>query len=349
VKAIALVVLGTSVAAADPDPAPAIKLGGYVEVYSAFNTNEPDNGVTNLRAFDDRNASFVLQNVMLEGTWTQGPVSGRLALQAGDAGDLYYQSEPVHPPVGSAPATGPEAFRHIQEAYFAWAAPDRIELAAGVFLSPIGPETVAEHSVWNWSRSNLFFALPFYHTGVRFKRPLGDSGWSVIAMVANGWNSIVDNNHTPSVDVIAAYSKGDWLGQVQYFGGVETTSWRHLFDAYVQGPLAPHLTFLVHGDAGFEPGASWAGGAGYLKLDVTKQWAAVVRGDYLHDTQSILLPVEWVASGTATAQYQPTDGLLFRLEVRHDQAASDAYFSGSAVMPASRHQDTVTVGATAWF
>lgn len=347
-KALAVLLLGTGVASADPDP-PATKLGGYVEVYGAFNTNDPANGVTNLRAFDDRSASFVLQNVMLEGTWTQGAVSGRLALQAGDAGDLYYQAEPVHPPAGSAPATGPEAFRHIQEAYFAWAAPDRIELAAGVFLSPIGPETVAEHAVWNWSRGNLFFALPFYHTGVRFKRPLGDSGWSVIAMVANGWNSIVDNNHTPSVDVIAAYSKGDWLGQVQYFGGVETTSWRHLFDAYVQGPLAPHLTLLVHGDAGFEPNASWAGGAAYLKLDLTKQWAAIARGDYLHDTHSILLPVEWVASGTATAQYQPTNGLLFRLELRHDQAASDAYFSGNAVMPDSRHQNTVTVGATAWF
>jgi hypothetical protein len=53
--------------------------------------------------------------------------------------------------------------------------------------------------VWNWSRSDLFFALPFYHAGVRVKRPLGDSGWTAIAMIANGWNNAIDNNHVPSV------------------------------------------------------------------------------------------------------------------------------------------------------
>ena len=60
-------------------------------------------------------------------------------------------------------------------------------------------------------------------------------------MVANGWNSAVDNNHLPSI-VIAAYSKDDWLAQLQYFGGVERDPgmfgdpWRHLGDAYLQGP-----------------------------------------------------------------------------------------------------------------
>lgn len=340
--ALILLVLATP-AAADP---PSIKLGGYVELFDAYNFNRPANSITNLRAFDDRHATFTLQNVVLEGTWTQGPVSGRIALQAGEAGDIYYEAEPVHPPMGSAPASGPDAWRHIQEAYVAYAAPDQIEIAGGLFLSPIGPETVAEHAVWNWSRSDLFFALPFYHAGVRVKRPFGDSGWSAIAMVCNGWNNAIDNNRTPSVDLMANYQKGDWLGQLQYFGGTETQGWRNLFDAYLQGPIAGHLSFLLHADAGFQPDASWAGGAAYLKYDVTKQWFASIRGDYLHNTEQILLPVEWVASGTATGSYQPADGLVFRLEFRHDQAASDAYFAGRGTR---RYQDTLTLGATAWF
>jgi len=363
-KWLAALALLAGTAAADPAPAAppdAIKLGGYLELFYAYNFDRPRNGVTNLRAFDDRHASFVLQDAVLEGTWTHGPVSGRIALQAGEAPDLYYQGEPVQPATGSAPPRGPDEFRHIQEAYFAWAAPQSIEVAGGLFLSPIGPETVAEHSVWNWSRSNLFFSLPFYHAGVRLKRPLGDSGWSAIAMIANGWNNTIDNNHVPSVDLIAAYAKGDWLAQVQYFGGVERNPgmlgepWRHLGDAYLQGPLAPKLTFLVHADGGFEQGSagtsSWIGGAGYLKLDLCKVWNVAVRGDYLHEygAAPILLPVAWVASGTATLTYAPADGVLFRLEARHDQAAADAYFAGDLVTPTRRYQDTVTLGATAWF
>jgi hypothetical protein len=342
-RAVLILLLLAARAAADPPP---IKLGGYVEVFDAYNFNRPANGVTNLRAFDDRHASITVQNAVLEGTWTHGPISGRIALQVGEAGDIYYEAEPVQPPTGSAPATGPVAWRNIQEAYLAYAAPDRIEVAAGLFLSPVGPETVAAHNVWNWSRSNLFFALPFYHVGFRVKRPLGDSGWTVIAMVANGWNNAIDNNHTPSGDVIAAYQKGDWLAQLQYFGGIETQGWRNLFDAYVQGPIAGHLSFLLHGDAGFQPGASWEGAAGYLKYDFSTQWYAAVRGDYLHNTEQIVFPTGWVTSGTVTGSFQPADGVAFRLEYRHDQAASDAYFAGHGTR---RYQDTLTLGATAWF
>lgn len=64
-----------------------------------------------------------------------------------------------------------------------------------------------------------------------------------------------------------------------------------------------------------------------------------------------------VAEGTLTLSYQPIDNASVRLEYRHDQAADNAYFGGDvasdsttqAFVPDRKSQDTVTLGATAWF
>jgi hypothetical protein len=66
-----------------------------------------------------------------------------------------------------------------------------------------------------------------------------------------------------------------------------------------------------------------------------------------------------VSSQTATIDLRPTDDhLSVRVEYRHDQAAGPTYFRGvvfgdgssaTPFLPNARSQDTLTVGATAWF
>ena len=362
-----LLLLVSSVAAADT------KVGGYLEMYDQWNFEDPSNGVTNLRAFDDRAASLTLQNAVVEATWTKETVSGRVAVQVGDAADTYYAGEPRVPRQGAQPASGPDEWRHVQEAWVAWQSPYELELAAGIFLSPVGPEVVPTKDDWNWSRSDLFFSLPFYHSGVRVKHAFGDSGWSAIAMICNGWNDAIDNNQQPSVQLAAAYGKGAWLAQLLYFGGVERapgapegSPWRHLVDAYVQGPIAGPLSFLVHGDAGTEHGTlgsdSWAALAGYAKLDLTSRVYLAARGDVMREWHApgatpIFWPVAWITSATLTTAYKPVPGLDLRLELRHDHASGDAYFGGTVprdpatgdAIPNRRSQTTITAGAIAWF
>src|SRR5512141_1872659 len=110
-------------------PAPALKLGAYLETYFQWNLRDPSNGVTALRSFDARHDSLALSNAVVDATWTKGALSGRIALQAGDTPDAYY-------------AAGDRDFRNVQEAWVAWATPVDVELAAGLFLSPITPEVV---------------------------------------------------------------------------------------------------------------------------------------------------------------------------------------------------------------
>ena len=356
------------------------KLGGYLEAYDAWNFNNPSNGVTNLRGFDFRHASLTLQNAVLDVTWTKGPVTGRIAVQFGDEPNAYYQAEPSQPASGTAPASGPSEWRHIQEAWAAWTLCPKLELSAGLFLSPIGPESVQTKDDWNWSRSNLYFMLPYFHAGVRVKHAIGDSGLSVIGAIYNGWNNAVDENRSPAFAAIVNYQQGAWTAQAQYLAGVQRPDggpdvqhWRHLFDAFVQGPVpgVDHLSFIVHGDGGFEraaPGASdrpqWLAGAAYLKYDLTPRLSVAARGDVFREWRPvgespIFLPsgIEWIASETATVSLRPVDGLDLRLEYRHDSAADAAFFSGTvltdtttglAIANASS-QDTVTGGFIAWF
>lgn len=344
-----------------PAPEPAIKLGGYVEAFEAFDFARPANHIINLRAFDARSGTITLQNAVIEATWTHGPVSGRIALQAGEAPDLYYAGEPRVPAIGTVPANDSSTWRHVQEAWAQWDT-GRLQLAAGLFLSPIGTEDLAEKDNWSWSRSNLFLALPTYHVGAKAAVPFGD-GWKVTAAVYNGWNDALDNNHTPCTSLALAYEKGDVLASILYFGGKERAStdpdglpWRHLLDAYIQAPIAHGISFGLHGDVGVERGTiattTWQSAAAYLRYDLTEQLWFAGRADFVREPRTpataILIPVAFLASGTLTAGYRPVDGFELRLDYRHDHASDQIFFGRDAALD-RRTQNTVTLGMLAWF
>ncbi|HEU4534127.1 MAG TPA: outer membrane beta-barrel protein, partial [Polyangiaceae bacterium] len=370
-------------ASAAPPPAVgalgAVKVGGYVEAFYQWNFARPGNGITNYRGFDNRHNAFTLANAVLGAAWQKGPVSAEVSLQIGHTPNAYYASEPASPGAsGAGEASAATTWKYLQQAYLAYRAPlgRGLLVRAGLFLSPFGVEALAVKDSWNWSRSNLFTGLPFYHTGARASYEL-DAAWSVTAGVYNGWNSVVDNNLDKSVSFEVAYQAGERArAQLLYFGGVERPEgapegqpWRHGFDAYVRAGLGERFELLAHGTAGVESGAigtsRWFGFALAGRYRAADWLFAALRGDYFRDRPGvsgseratpIFWPGDWVASGTATVDLRPADGLSVRLEFRHDQADVAMYFrprlgvdaEGQAV-PNARTQDTLTLGATAWF
>jgi hypothetical protein len=344
-----------------------LMLGGYVETFYQWNFNDPSNGLTNYRGFDNRHNTFTLSNVVLDTQWERERVSGRLALQVGLTPSTYYLAEPVRPGSPGANATGPELWKYLQQAWAGYRLPVGAGLLVqgGLFLSPIGPETMAVHGNWSWSRSNLFFGLPFYHTGLRATYPLGD--WAVTAAVYNGWNSVVDNNAEKSLSLQATYTLPDKLAlSMLYFSGVEREPgapegrpWRHLLDIHATWTVSPTLSLLAHANGGLEPNAfgtsTWGAGALAGRVRLLTTLFLAVRGDLFYESAAssaegsasrLFWPVEWVSSGTATLDWRPHDNASIRLEYRHDEAAGELYFRLAAN---SRSQDTLTLGATAWF
>lgn len=299
-------------------------ISGYVETYYQLHLQAPANHVTALRAFDTRDRAFALSNAALGATGERGPLVARVILQ-----------------IAATPS--------IQQASFAYTARSGLVVDGGLVPSPIGPEVIPIKDNWNWSRSDLFFALPAYHTGVRAGYPLG-GGWTGMVHVYNGWSPDEDTNAEPIIAVSAAYAGDRVTGQVLYFGGVERSAWRHLLDAYATVIATDDVTVMVHADGGVERDragtAGWLAAAVYAKVALTPRLYAAARADYFRQWTAILWPTAWIASGTATLAYQPADGLSVRLEYRHDHAASPVFFTRDVM---SDMQDTVTVGATAWF
>ncbi len=361
-------------------PAGKFTIGGYVEAAYSYNFNNPSNGITNDRGFDNRHNTFIISNAALDGQWEKSIVSGRVTLQVGQTPDTYYLAEPTSPGGSGAGSSGPSTWKFIQQAYVGVKAPvgKGLTFQLGIFLSPIGVENMPVKDDWNWSRSNLFYGLPFYHTGLRATQQLTDK-LAVTLAVYNGWNSVVDNNKGKSVSVQFAYADADSLNfNVLYFGGPERPSgapegqpWRHLFDAWAQARPVDRLWLGAHADTGFENnqfGISWwAAAAGYAQVRLASFLYLAARGDYFREHASVnargtashlFWPGDWVASGTGTIDGRPRDNISIRLEYRHDQASAATYYRGEVkgdgtaaapFVPNAKSQDTLTIGATTWF
>lgn len=367
---------------------PALALTGLVESYYQWNFNDPSNGLTNARGFDNRHNSFTLSNVALDAQFDDGALLGRLVLQVGAAPSTYYLAEPARPGSGAASASGPELWKYLQQAYagyrfeipaLARLAPARadrgLSVTAGLFVSPIGPESLAVRDNWTWSRSNLFFGLPFYHAGARAQAPVSEHLQLTVA-VTNGWNDVVDNNEEKSLWAQLLYSDATRTASLVAFTGVERPSgaaegraFRHLLDAHLTWHLSPALSVLVHGDAGLEPNelgtSRWIAGALAARLALGPTLLLAGRADAFAEhvaandagaAAPIFWPVAWIASGTLTLEARPHPRASLRLELRHDLAEADLFFGGAVAgdgaatpyVPNRDHQTTATLGATTW-
>ncbi len=279
--------------------------------------------------------------------------------------------EPGLDRAGDGDGSDADPWSYLQEAFVGYRF-GRIEVTAGLFLSQVGPEEIAVHLNYNWSGSNLFFALPYFHTGV-LARLLLSEGWALTLAGYNGYNSFVDNNDEKTVSVGVVYEGPGVNLSVVYLGGVERErdapegrAWRHLFDAYASWEISPDFSVLAHVDAGFEPNrfgvSHWAAGALYARWRALPFLFFAVRGDVFVERAArrggdraapIFFDAPYVGSATATADYRPHEQVSFRFEVRHDRAGTDLFFGGRIepedTTPNRATQTTATLGATTWF
>ncbi|MBK6516983.1 MAG: porin [Polyangiaceae bacterium] len=367
-----------ALAAESKKPSLSLTVNGAVELYYQWSFNDPDNGITNFRGFDNRHNSFTVPNVMLDVRGAYEGAEARVALQVGHAPSTYTLAEPALAGSGAANASSGELWKYVQQAYVGYEAPvgGGLLVQGGIFLSPIGPESLVIKDSWSWSRSNLFFGLPFYHAGLRATYKASPE-WSVTLAGYNGWNDIVDNNDEKSLSLQLSHASKELSWSLLYFGGVERPTdapegraWRHTFDTYATWTATSWLALQPHLDGGFEPnefGASgWVAGALSARFTFTDWLFGVVRQDAFYEVAAedstgtagrIFWPAEWVASSTATLEARAVDHVLLRLEVRHDHAEGDMFFRGAVrgdgvttpFVPNTSTQDTLTLGATAWF
>jgi hypothetical protein len=365
----------------DLEDAPPYGIQAYVETNYQWNFGKPSNRITHFRGFDNRHNTFTLSNVALGGWWDKKNAVGSVMLQVGNTPSTYYLAEPSFGGTGATNATSSELFKYVQEAIvgYRFDVGGGLLLSAGIFLSPIGPESIPVHVNDHWSRSNLFFGLPFYHTGVKLAYSVSDVITASLG-VYNGWNSVVDDNAGKSILAQIEIAPFDELQlSILYMTGIERPSgapegqpWRHLFDVYATYEVHSRVTLRAHVDGGFEPNAfgtsGWVAFALYGRVTLLDSLRFAMRGDLFREYTAvdamgvraapISFPVGRVGSLTSTLDYRPHPNVSLRLEHRFDGASDDLFFKGTVAgdgspadpyVPNARFQNTITVGATAWY
>ncbi len=356
-------------------------LDGYYE----YNLNQPVGRVNLLRPYDPTSNNFTVNQGVVMVERAADPSLGRrfglrLDLMFGQATESL-AGNPANEP-------RPAPYRNIYQAYGTYVFPlgTGVTVDFGRFSSPVGFETSYAKDQIDYTRSLLFTALPFYHTGFRTTYKLSSKVTGTWLLV-NGLNQMEDFNGFKSnaFSLSASLTKNlSWTG-TYYFGqenrdlvqpqfvsnqpapiptqpGLATdpalprpNGRTHIADSYFTWNASSKLSLVAEGDyivsrlySNSYP-VHLAGGAGYLKYQFVPQFSLAGRFEYVSDRGGFLSgATQALKEGTLTATYQPADGFQMRWEFRHDYS-NQPFFLTHFPGRLRKEQNTALLGLLWWF
>ena len=349
-----------------------VRLDGFVSAYYSYVLQNPSNGISTGRLFASRHNSFSVSNASIGFELRYGSAYAYVAPWFGLTPSTIYSGEPTAVQAGGIGPSNAAVWRNLREGYAGLElGPWKVD--AGLFVSPIGFEGIAEKDNWLWSSSWQNYLFPFYHFGARVHHSL-DSGHTLGLWVVNGFNGAVDTNDAKSIIVTVSgpIRRGRW--QVLYYGGDErpdnnrpikngeriSLAWLHHLDAWISMPITDRLEVAGQVDFGFEPndiGVSYyLTGSAYARFAFNDFIAVAGRTEIFGESlassgnnvaPALFLPVDWVFSFSVAVEVRPVEQAAVRLEYRHDEA-QDTIFFDDQDGPTARRQDALTLGLTVW-
>jgi hypothetical protein len=333
-----------------------ITTSGYIDVgYSYANRNIEGTGTgpvgVNTRVFDQQNNSFALHQVGL--TMAKTPkegFGGLVNLTIGkDAQVIHSFPEATTNAVGV--PTG--SMFDVTQAFLQYAG-GPFTVIAGKFTTLHGTEVIASSGNTNVSRSILFGAVPFTHTGLRATWAASDTV-SVIVGVNNGWDQLTDSNRGKTAELgvtlnpikplnitVSGYSGKETATPIPAPISEGTRTSANIVASYAfTDAFSLGLEYLDFSqDKALANGgkAKYSGFAGYLTYMLNPKWRAVFRAESFDDhdgfhfgTTALATPGTKYTEGTLTLAYLPNDSVELRGEVREDKANQAVFrdFSGS--------------------
>jgi hypothetical protein len=282
------------VLAADP-PKPAIptldqvldasgvSLNGYIDAGYEYSDKNPTD-----RVFDTKRNSFDLHQVGL--TIAKQPKEGFGGLVNITAGS---DAQLIHA------APGEDSKFDVTQGYLQYAV-GSLTVIGGKFVTLAGTEVIASPSNNNISRSILFGAVPFTHTGLRATYAVNDKV-SLTGGLNNGWDQLQDLNRQKTVELGVGLTpiKPLAVNITGYFGseptGATTSANRSLFNIVATWTMSDALSFGgeyldVKQDEAGGPGSSsakYSGLAGYVTYLLNDKWRLAGRVEWFKDTDGV--------------------------------------------------------------
>jgi hypothetical protein len=318
-----------------------ISLSGYIDAGYTRADRDIENGLST-RVFDRQNNSFVLHQLGL--TIAKQPKQGFGGLVNVTAGRDAQA-------IDSAGAADSQF--DLTQAYAQYAT-GPITVIAGKFTTLHGTEVIASPGNNNVSRSILFGAVPFTHTGVRGTFAINDQ-YSVIAGVNNGRDQLIDQDRTKTVELgatlnpikpltiaVSAYNGKEQpvvgTGESGTRQSVNAVASYSITDALSAGAEVLNVSQEIPGAGGTVTKNKYSGAAGYVAYMFSPKLRVAGRVENFDDKNGLQFGTasRKYREVTATGAYLMADNFEVRGEVRRDQVNNDAFtkFDGGGLSKA---------------
>jgi len=313
-----------------------VSVNGYIDAaYSWANKNiEPSNGGFSDRVFDSQNSSFALRQFGL--MVLKQPKEG-----FGGVVNLTIGSDAQF--IHSFPEATASTF-DLTQGYGQYAT-GSLTLMAGKFVTLSGTEVIWSPSNTTFSRSILFGAVPFTHTGVRASYAVGDL-LTLYGGLNNGWDQLTDINRGKTVELGATYTPIRPLTLIfSGYSGKESATptgtptpagpqgTRNSLDVVATWTITNAMSLggeILYVSQENAPGgtAKYNGAAVYFTYMLAPQWRLVTRGELFDDKRNFHFAAPGVTPGsgvkyteiTVAGSYLPSNSMELRAEVRGDRA-----------------------------
>jgi len=325
-----------------------IQLGGYLDVSYTYDFNDPNVSANSIggRAFADDDNEIQLDAFQLyidKLPKDAGEVGFRFDFLAGEdaqaIGDLWGGTNDIS----------------IYQAFISYIAPvgNGLTIDVGRFAASAGYESIESPANDQFARGLLFtLAQPWTTTGLRLTYPINDQ-WEVSGALTEGWDVVDDNNEAWTFNGAVRWMPMEsvYIQESVYYGPEQfndNDNYRLLNDLVAKWDINESWTvganfdYITEDDVvGTSDGDLW-GLAGFVRYNVNEALYLALRGEWMDDKDGMATGAldNELWEITATLGYTVTEGLLTRLEYRHDDADA-AMFADEDVT--DDQQDTIAV------
>jgi len=318
-----------------------INVSGYIDAGYSYANRNLETGAAPDRVFDMQNNSFALHQFGL--TVAKQPTrgfGGVVNITVGSDAQLIH----------SFPEVTASTF-DLTQAYGQYAS-GSLTLMAGKFVTLAGSEVIASTGNMNFTRSILFGAIPFTHTGVRAGYAMSNTV-TLYGGINNGWDQLNDANKGKTLELGASIIpiRPLTINVTGYVGKESATppgtpggaveDQRQLLNVVANYTINNRMSaggelLYVSQDRAVGGAAKYNGLAGYFTYSLNREWRVAARAEMFDDKNGFHFQpaAPFTASDTkykevtGTLAYLPNSSVELRTELRVDQA-NNAVFRNS--------------------
>jgi len=318
-----------------------INVSGYIDAGFSY-ANRNIEATPQFRVFDSQNNSFALHQFGL--TVAKQPTRGFGGVVNVTAGS---DAQLIH----SFPEVTASTF-DLTQAYGQYAS-GSLTLMAGKFVTLAGSEVIASTGNMNFTRSMLFGAVPFTHTGVRAGYALSNTV-TLYGGMNNGWDQLNDANKNKTLELGASIIplRPLTINVTGYFGKESATApgtpgggpqdQRQLLNVVANYTINNRMSaggevLYVNQDRPVVGAAKYNGLAGYFTYNLNREWRVAARAEMFDDKKNFHFGPNNQPANTAvkyneitgTVAYLPSTSIELRGEVRMDRSDKSVFINSN--------------------